>query len=137
MTSLITMGSQHFIVAGKTGARGPATIPAGQAVWLQRRPTDAQGLTTLTLTNVAVGSRYRVELAGSGALATPNLAAEGVAASSTVVLSLDYFGIGSVNNNWRIKVRSASGSPTYKPFETLATASAAAQSIFIGQIQDE
>ena len=45
--------------------------------------------------------------------------------------------LGSNYNDLRIKVRKGSGSPTYKPFETLATAIVGAQSIFIGQIADE
>jgi hypothetical protein len=102
----------------------------------QRLPTDAQGQAVVTLTNVVVGSRYRIERQGDGSLATPTGNAEGVAAASTVNITLDYYSGGSVNNDLRIKVRKATGGSPLKPFETLATVGATAQSIYVGQIED-
>lgn len=91
---------------------------------------------TLTLTNVAVGSRYRIERVGDGSLATPTANAEGVAAGTTVAITLDYYASGSANNDLRIKIRKASGSPYYRPFETQVTLGRADQSVFIAQQQD-
>lgn len=109
----------------------------GATTAIERLSTEPIGQVTLTLTNVVVGSRYRIERQGDGSLATPAGNAEGVAASSTVSLLLDYYAGGSPNNDLRIKVRKASGTPNYIPFETQATLSATPQSIFVGQILDE
>lgn len=98
--------------------------------------TDSVGVMTLTLTNVVVGSRYRIERQGDGSLATPTGNAEGDAAASTVNITLDYYSGGSANNDLRIKVRKATSAPIYKPFETLVTVGAASQSIYVGQIAD-
>lgn len=108
----------------------------GETLSIERLASEPLGSVVLTLTNVVVGSRYRVELAAGG-LATPSANAEGVAAATTVAITLNYFTNGSSLNNIRIKVRNASGSPTYKPFETLATLSVVPQSIYVGQILDE
>lgn len=101
-----------------------------------RLSTDALGSMTLTLTNVVVGSRYRIERQDDGSLATPTANAEGVAASSTVAITLDYYSPGSANNNLRIKVRKGTSAPKFAPFETLATISAVAQSAYIAQVAD-
>jgi hypothetical protein len=80
---------------------------------VQKGPTDALFSATLTLQNVVVGSRYRVTRASNGAeLAT------GVAASPTVELTIPVY---EANMQADIRVRNASGSPVYKPFETAAT----------------
>lgn len=105
---------------------------------IQKLSTDSIGTTTVTLTNVVVGSRYRIEVAGTGALAEPTANAEGVAASSTVPITLNLYAAGNANNALRVKVRKATpGSTAYRPFETQLTLSAAAQSAFVGQIEDE
>lgn len=107
------------------------------AVGRMRLPTEPQGSMVLTLTNVVVGSRYRIERQGDGSLATPTGNAEGVAGASTVAITLDYYAGGSANNDLKIKVRKATSGTTYKPFETQATVGAANQSIYVGQIADE
>lgn len=61
------------------------------AVGRKRLPTEPIGTMTLTLTNVVVGSRYRIERQGDGSLATPTANAEGVAGASTVPITLDYY----------------------------------------------
>jgi hypothetical protein len=99
-------------------------------------PTDAIGTTTVTLTNLVPGSRYRIERAGDGSLALPSANAEGVAAGSEVALTLDYYATGSPNNTLRVKVRKATSEPRYKPFETQVTLGPAAQSSFIAQQPD-
>ena len=62
---------------------------------------------------------------------------DSVADATTETISLSAYASGNANNALRIKVRKGTGSPTYKPFETLATAIVGAQSIYIGQIADE
>ncbi len=102
----------------------------------QKLPGDVLGQMTLTLTNVVVGSRYRIERQGDGSLATPTANAEGVAGASTVPITLDYYSSGSANNDLRIKVRKGTAAPKYQPFETLATVGAADQSSYIAQVAD-
>ena len=116
--------------------RGRFVSANGQSFVRARLPTDPAGLTTLTLTNIAVGSRYRIERQGDGSLATPAANAEGVAASSTVVISLDYYATGSANNDLRIRVRKASAAPKYQPLETLTTVFVGGASVFIAQVPD-
>ncbi len=109
----------------------------GETLSIERLPTEPLGTMTLTLTNVVIGSRYRIERQVSGSLATPTANAEGVAAGTTVAITLDYYVTGSANNDLKIKARKASSAPSYKPFETQTTIGAQDQSIFVGQIADE
>ena len=78
------------------------------------------------LTNVVIGSRYRVEkLDGT-------LLAEGDAASSTVSLSLPYGGTITV----KVKVRKSTSGTKYLPFESQATLGPTGFSAFVSQQQD-
>lgn len=97
---------------------------------------DIYGSTTLTLTNLVVGSRYRFEVAATGALAEPTANAVGVAAASDVDITLDYYAPGNSLNAVRAKVRNASSSPKYKPWETQAVLSKTPQSVFVSQQED-
>ena len=108
----------------------------GETLAIERLPTEPLGQVVLTLTNVVVGSRYRIERQGEGSLATPTANAEGVAGASTVPITLDYYATGNANNSLRIKVRKASADPRYKPYETLVTLTALAQSVYIAQTPD-
>ena len=101
-------------------------------VSLQLLPTDPVGVFTLTLTNVVVGSRVNIAPVTGGSVLY-----DGVAASSSVVVPLSVYSPGNPSNDLLIKVRSASGSPTYIPYETQAAAVVGAQSIFVSQILDE
>lgn len=101
-------------------------------VSLQLLPTDPVGVFTLTLTNVVVGSRVNIAPVAGGATLYNNLAA-----STTVVIPLSVYSPGNPSNDLRIRVRNASGSPTYKPYETQATAQVGAMSVFVSQVQDE
>ena len=85
----------------------------------------------LTLTNVVVGSSYRVEEQVSGALI-----AAGVAASSTVLIEVPVAATGDPANDLRIKVRKGTAAPYYKDYVTLATAVVGSQPIYIAQIPD-
>ena len=122
-----TPGLQMFPAArGKTISRG------GVSLGVCRLPTDPIGTFSLTLTNVVVGSRIHIETQGDGTTLH-----DSVADATSETISLSAYASGSPYNALRIKVRKASSAPTYKPFETLATAIVGAQSIYVGQIADE
>ena len=105
---------------------------AGLSLGVLRLPTDPIGNFTLTLTNIVIGSAIRVEIASTGATVENR-----TAGASTEVFTVPAYGVGSAFNDLRIKVRKASTAPTYKPFETQATALVGSQSIFIAQQLDE
>ena len=84
----------------------------------------------LTLDNVVVGSRVFVR--DQGGTVTHY---DQIAATSTVVITATVYG--DSRDQWRIKVRKASGSPTYIPYETLMTATPGSSSIYVSQIPDE
>lgn len=100
----------------------------GVSAW----PTDPIGTFSLTLTNVVIGSRIHIETQSGGTELH-----DSVADATPETISLSAYASGSAYNDLRIKVRKGTGSPTYKPFETLATATVGAQSIYVGQIADE
>ena len=122
-----TPGLQMFPAArGKTISRGGITLG------VCRLPTDPIGTFTLTLTNVVIGSRIHIETQGDGTTLH-----DSVAYTTDETITLSAYASGSTYNDLRVKVRKGTGSPTYKPFETLATAIVGAQSIYVGQIPDE
>lgn len=129
----IVKQQQAFVTFAGIGPNPANGAHAG----IGRLPSDPIGSMTLTLTNVAVGSRYRIERQGDGSLATPTANAEGTAASSTVAITLDAFTIGNANNNLRVKVRKGTSAPYYQPWETLVTAAIGNQSIYVAQVADE
>lgn len=94
-------------------------------------PADSIGTFALTLTNVVVGSRVRVERAVDG-----EALYDGVAASGTVEAALPAYPAGNAYSAIRVKVRKGSSAPYHKPYETLATAVIGAQSIYVSQIPD-
>ncbi len=128
---MMMIGGGHPAMAATFVMRGRGTcqLTGGFASAQQVRPTDPQGTMDLTLTNVVVGSRYRVEDSTTGALVS-----EGTAAASTVVLTLDYY---LPNQTVKVKVRKGTATPFYQPYETQAVIGSADQSIFIAQISDE
>jgi len=99
---------------------------------MQRFPTDPIGAFALTLTNVVIGSRVHIEKQSDGTTFY-----DGVAGTATVSVSLSAYSAGDASNDLRIKVRNASSSPAYKPFETLTTALIGSNSIYVSQIPDE
>ena len=115
-----------------TLGRGRSVHLGDVALDVCRWPTDPIGTFFLTLTNVVIGSRVHVERQGDGMAVY-----DAVAAASDVTITLNAYAPGNVNNALRIKIRKGTGSPTYRPFETLVTAVVGAQSIYIGQIADE
>ena len=85
---------------------------------------------TLTLDNVVVGSRILIE-SQDGATQHYN----NVAATSTVAVTIQVYG--DARDDWRIRVRKASDSPYYRPWNTLMTAEAGESSIYVEQQLDE
>jgi len=83
----------------------------------------------LTLTNVVVGSRILIR---DQADTTTHY--NDIAAASTVEITVTVYA--DSRDNWRIRVRKASESPFYQPYETLMTAAAGASSIYVSQIPD-
>ena len=127
MTGLPTPHLQLFPLG-----RGNVVDLGGFAFGVCRLPTDPIGTFSLTLTNVVIGSRIHIETQGDGTTLH-----DSVADATDETISLSAYASGSPYNALRIKVRKASSAPTYKPFETLATAIVGAQSIYVGQIADE
>ena len=112
--------------------RGNVVDLGGFAFGVCRLPTDPIGTFSLTLTNVVIGSRIHIETQGDGTTLY-----DLVADATDETITLSAYASGSPYNALRIKVRKGTGSPTYKPFETLTTAIVGAQSIYVGQIPDE
>ena len=83
------------------------------SVGVFRLPTDPLFYADLTLENIVAGSRYRVTRHSTG-----EELAQGVAASATEVIA----GVPAYSNPMLIDitVRNASGTPTYKIFDTAA-----------------
>lgn len=102
-----------------------------QIVAVQLRPDDPQGLFTLTLLNVVVGSAIQIETTSGAALSNR------IATSATEVFVLSAYASGSPLNNLRIKVRKGSASPYYVPYETQTIAVVGSLSVFVSQIPDE
>ena len=104
-------------------------------------PTDSIGTTTVTLTNVVIGSAIRIEAASTGALVEARTAVrpgprhEGD--TTTEVFTLPVYDASNPANDLRIKVRKGSASPFFMPFESLAVLTPAAQSVYVSQIPDE
>lgn len=113
--------------------RGKSTaILNGSSMGPLRLSTDPIGIFTLRLNNVVDGSRVRVETLSGASLDEYVADASGV--QDRV---LDLYASGNPLNNLRIKVRNASATPTYRPFETQATAQLGYVIVFISQELDE
>ena len=130
MSAAIPNGRLTIIGAGR-GTLVPANV-GGLSLGVSRWPTDPIGTFSLTLTNIVIGSRIHIEAQGDGTALH-----DSVADTANETINLSTYAAGSPYNALRIKVRKGTGSPTYKPFETLATAIVGAQSIYVGQIPDE
>lgn len=82
----------------------------------------------LVMENVVAGSRYRIERLSDGLELFG-----GVAASTTVTINTQWLSDIPV----RIKIRNASGTPAYRPFDTQAIISNVGFNVFVNQIPDE
>lgn len=96
----------------------------------QRLPTDSVGTFVLTLTGLVVGSAVQIETQAGVTIENRT------AASSSESFNVPAYAVGNAANSLRIKVRKGSAAPFYQPYETQATASVGAQSVFISQIPD-
>ena len=124
--------TEHACAVALPANRRPFSISGLILLQRQSLPTDAIGVFVLTLTNVVVGSRIHIEKQDDRTQIY-----DVVAENSTVVINIDAYAANSAYNDLRIKVRKGTGTPSYKPFETLATAIVGSQSIYVGQIADE
>lgn len=97
----------------------------------QALPADPVGVFKLTLTNLVVGSVVHIEAVDGTVLVTS------VADTSTEVVTMQTYTVGSALNNLHIKVRKGSESPFYRPFETYTTSIVGSQSIYVSQIPEE
>jgi hypothetical protein len=112
-----------------TGSGQMAPNPIG-AIGAFRLPTDPIYFFTLTLENIVVGSRYRVTRHSTGA----ELAA-GIATSTTeVIAGVPAYSSGMLMD---VTVRNASGTPTYKIFDSAAFASPDGAGVYVLQQLDE
>ena len=131
MTSRMLPGSTvafpRTITYRAAGMQPNAGSPAG----ILRLPTDSIGSMTLTLTNVVIGSRIRIEEQVGGALVD-----ERTATGTSEVFSIPVYVGGSAKNDLRIKVRKGTSAPKYQPFETLAVAAVGSQSVYTAQVAD-
>lgn len=113
-------------------ARGQWSSAGLVSISKQSLPDDPVGYHTVTLKNVVVGSRINIrDQNGTTTLY------DQIATVADVAISLQVYAAGSPLNNWRIKVRKASSSPYFQPYETLMTAAVGASSIYVSQIPDE
>lgn len=107
-----------------------------QNPWLGAiNPLDADfqlAVSTLTLTNLVIGSAIRIEIQSTGALVEFR-----TATLTTEVFTVPVYSSGSASNDLRIKVRKASSGTAYIPYQTLVTAVIGSQPIYVSQIQDE
>ena len=112
--------------------RGNLVTVGGFAAGVCRLPTDPIGNFLLTLTNVIVGSRVHVEKLSDGSVFY-----DAIAADTTLLLTINAYSAGNPNNFLLIKVRNASATPSFRPYETQATAIVGSSSIYVSQIPDE
>lgn len=112
-----------------TGDIGQWPIP-GERIMFGRNRLAGEAIfnATLAMTNVVVGSAWRVEEL-DGTLIDAN-----TAGASTVNVSVPYYG---TTRQVRIKVRKGTSSTFYQPFETLADIPAGGASVYVAQVQDE
>jgi hypothetical protein len=127
-------GCQFFSLA-----RGDMMPLGWIALGVARLPTDPVGTFTLRLKNIVRGSRYRIEVATTGALADTDGEGDAPAGTGTttdVDITLPYYASGNANNDLRIKVRKGSAATKYLPFETQAVAQAGVVISYISQTAD-
>jgi hypothetical protein len=95
------------------------------------------GTHALTLQNVPAGARVQVEDENGTTVLSSEIATGTNGTFVTYSKTLQVYAGGSALNNWRIKVRKASTTPYYRPYETLMTATVGASSIYVSMIQDD
>lgn len=125
---------------------GTVEMPADRGVFTnsglilfqrQSLPTDPIGTYALTLNNVPAGSRVHIESQDGTTTLSDEVATGTNGTFVTYNKTLQVYAGGSPLNNWRIKVRKASESPYYRPYETLMTATVGSGSVYVSMIQDD
>lgn len=96
-----------------------------------RLPTDSLGMCGIRIRNAVTNSRYRIEVASTGALV-----AEGSVASDDFTVNVPYYATGDAKNSMSLKVRKGTTAPKYQPFQTQVEAGPAGALAFISQIPD-
>lgn len=132
-TGLVPYDGLPFDIAGNVRPSykgGAATGVDGGAYEFDHGYGQWPASHTLTLNNVAVGSRVLIR---DQANTTTHY--DSVAATSTVEVTIAVYA--DDRDNWIIKVRKASATPFYQPWETLMTAVLGSSSIYVSQIPDE
>ena len=132
MTTLFPASSG---VTGGAVTRGRLSpiLSNGASFGLFRFPTDAIGTFTLRFRNLVAGSRVRTEVASTGETLDEFVAT----ADATQDHTLSLYASGNPRNDLRIKVRKASESPAYRPFESQATAQLGTVTVYVFQEPDE
>lgn len=130
-----TLIPEYFHVAQvSTGNIVPSLMPGGVvSVGRFRSPADPVGVFTLQFRGIVEGSRVRVETAAEGITLDEFVST----ASEIENRTLPLYASGNPRNDLRIKVRKASESPAYRPFESQATAQLGTVTVYVFQEPDE
>ncbi len=132
MTAIYPFPSGLGGVAVSRGRLSPV-LSGGVSFGLFRFSTDAIGVFTLRFRNLVEGSRVRVEVASTGETLDEFVAT----ADATQDRTLSLYASGNPRNDLRIKVRKASESPAYRPFESQTTAQLGTVTVYVFQEPDE
>ena len=132
MTVLIP--SPYGVVGGAvTRGRASPVMSSGTSFGVCRFTSDPVGIFTLRFRNLVEGSRVRTEVASTGETLGEFVATADAAQDHTFLL----YASGNPRNDLRIKVRKASESPAYRPFESQATAQLGTVTVYVFQEPDE
>ncbi len=132
MTVLIP--SPYGVVGGAvTRGRASPVMSSGTSFGVCRFTSDPVGIFTLRFRNLVEGSRVRTEVASTGETLDEFVATADAAQDHTFLLYVS----GNPRNDLRIKVRKASESPAYRPFESQATAQLGTVTVYVFQEPDE
>ena len=132
MTAIYPFPSGLGGVAVSRGRLSPV-LSGGSSFGLFRFPTDSIGVFTLRFRNLVEGSRVRAEVVSTGETLDEFVASADVTQDRTLSL----YASGNPRNDLRIKVRKASESPAYRPFESQATAQLGVVTVYVFQEPDE
>lgn len=132
MTAIYPFPSGLGGVAAARGRIAPV-MSGGCSFGLFRFSTDATGVFTLRFLNLVEGSRVRTEVVSTGETLDEFVAT----ADATQDRTLSLYASGNPRNDLRIKVRKASESPAYRPFESQATAQLGTVTVYVFQEPDE
>ena len=132
MTAIYPFPSGLGGVAVSRGRLSPV-LSGGASFGLFRFSTDAIGVFTLRFRNLVEGSRVRAEVVSTGETLDEFVAT----ADATQDRTLSLYASGNPRNDLRIKVRKASESPAYRPFESQATAQLGVVTVYVFQEPDE